>query len=87
MADTTMNKNMFAFLPASDNESDTEVKVDEVLHTGTPVSNTRSNACPSDCETDDAVEFEIEDNKEHIVKKSPKKKSGIVPYSYIAMAA
>ena len=83
MADTTMNKNMFALLPLSDNESDDEVKVDEVLHTGTPVSNTGSNSCQSDWETDDAVEFEIKDNKdnkEHIVKKSPKKKSGIVPF-------
>lgn len=75
-----MNKNMFVLLSASDNESDAEVKVDEVLHTGTPVSKTRSNSCQSDWETDDAVEFEIEDNKEHIVKKSPKKKSGIVPF-------
>lgn len=85
-----MNKNMFALLPTSDNESDVEVKVDKTPHPGNPVSKTRFNACQSDWETDDAVGFEIKDKEQHVVKKSPKKdspkkdspkeKSGIVPF-------
>jgi hypothetical protein len=78
MAATTMNKNMSALLPASDNESDAEVKVDEVLHTGTPVSTTNlgtSSPTPS-----------TSSSKSRRQRKK-NTKTFTIESSYIAMAA
>ena len=76
MDTTTVNKNIFSLLPTSDSLSEPETKFENTPHQVTPASKTRSSSFRSDWETDDAVEFKINNDKEHIMKKN----SGIIPF-------